>query len=189
MDAMTEKEATAAASGIAPHYIVVMGVSGNGKTTVAELLSKSLGWPFQEGDDLHPKANVEKMRNGHPLTDEDRAPWLELCHNWLAKCAEQGTGAVLTCSALKKKYRDVLAKHIPVQFVYLKVDPKIIEERLKHRVGHYMPPSLLPSQLATLEEPTDDEPVIRVPGDASPEELRDRVIERLRVVPPPKVVD
>lgn len=187
MDAMTKsKKAPGTLSDIAPHYIVVMGVSGTGKTTVAELLAEKLDWPFQEGDSLHPKANVEKMRSGQPLNDEDRAPWLELCHDWLAERAEAGTGAVLTCSALKRKYRVALAKHIPVQFVYLQVDPKVIEARLKARTGHYMPPTLLPSQLATLEEPTDDEPVIRVPGDATPEELAERVIARLRVVPPPK---
>nr|WP_237442416.1 gluconokinase [Saccharibacter sp. 17.LH.SD] len=172
-------------SDIPPHYIVVMGVSGTGKTTVAQALSERLNWPFQEGDALHPKANVEKMRAGHPLTDTDRAPWLKLCRDWLAKEVKDGHGAILTCSALKRSYREILDHGIPVQFVYLKVDPKVIADRLSSRVGHYMPPSLLPSQLATLEEPTDDEPVIRVPGDAPPEVLVERVIERLRVVPPP----
>lgn len=186
MDAMTQGSTKSQAeSDIVPHYVVVMGVSGTGKTTVAEMLAEAMNWPFQEGDALHPPANVEKMRSGQPLNDDDRAPWLKVCRDWLASQVKGGHGAVLTCSALKRCYRDILAKDIPVQFIYLKVDPEVVKERLAARVGHYMPPTLLPSQFATLEEPTDDEPVIRIPGDAGPDILLQRILERLRQVPPP----
>ncbi|QHI96352.1 AAA family ATPase [Aristophania vespae] len=171
---------------IAPHYLVVMGVSGTGKTTLAKGLAERLNWPFQEGDALHPLANVEKMKAGQPLNDEDRAPWLKLCHDWLAKEVTLGRGAVLTCSALKRKYRDVLAQGLPVQFLYLSPEPEIVKDRLVNRVGHYMPPSLLPSQYATLEEPTDDEPVIKVTSLLGPAELLDNVVGLLKTVPAPE---
>ncbi|QDH14429.1 gluconokinase [Formicincola oecophyllae] len=156
-----------------------MGVSGTGKTSVAQALARREGWPFMEGDSLHPAANVAKMHAGHPLTDADRAPWLKICHDWLAKEAEAGRGAILTCSALKRKYRDQLAKDLPVQFIYLRVKPDIVAQRLNSRVGHFMPPSLLPSQFATLEEPDEDEPVIVAPGDKSLEEIVDYVVNYL----------
>lgn len=180
MDAMTGSEAgDGKRPSIPPQYIVVMGVSGTGKTTVAVSLAHLMGWPFQEGDDLHPPANVEKMHNGHPLTDEDRAPWLKLCHEWLAKQVKAGHGAVLTCSALKRRYREVLAAGLPVQFVYVHTTPELVEGRLKARKGHYMPPTLLPSQFAALEEPADDEPVIVVSGDAKPDEILNAVVKYL----------
>lgn len=166
---------------VTPRYVIVMGVSGTGKTTIGEALARSMDWPFQEGDALHPPANVEKMRTGHPLNDEDRAPWLKLCRDWLEMQFEAGRGGVLTCSALKRKYREQLSAGLPVQFIYLKTSQKTIEGRLEHRTGHYMPPSLLPSQFATLEEPKEgEEPVIIVPGEVTPQELMDIIIKRLR---------
>ncbi|QDH15546.1 gluconokinase [Oecophyllibacter saccharovorans] len=168
---------------IPPQYIVVMGVSGTGKTTVAVALADLMGWPFQEGDDLHPPSNVEKMRNGHPLNDDDRAPWLELCHDWLAKQVKAGHGAVLTCSSLKRRYREILAKGLPVEFVYLYTTPEVVEQRIKARTGHYMPPTLLPSQFATLEEPATDEPVIVVSGDATPSEILEMLLCYLELHP------
>ncbi|MDF7674299.1 gluconokinase [Acetobacteraceae bacterium ESL0709] len=183
-----EKKSGSAEEIVEPRYLVVMGVSGTGKTTLAQGLAKRLGWPFQEGDALHPEANVAKMAAGHPLNDEDRAPWLRLCHEWLQKQVQCGKGAILTCSALKRHYRALLSEGLPVEFLYLCPDEKVVEDRLLHRVGHYMPPSLLPSQYATLEEPGDDEPVIRISSLQGPEILLENVVESLRNVRHPAVV-
>ncbi|GBQ15520.1 gluconokinase [Swaminathania salitolerans LMG 21291] len=161
----------------APSLYVVMGVSGCGKTTVAQGLAEHFGWPFQEGDDLHPKTNVEKMHAGIPLDDADRAPWLRLCHDWLAAHAE--TGGVLTCSALKRAYRDTLRSGLVVTFVYLETTEETIAERLEHRMGHFMPPSLLPSQLATLEPPMDDERVITLDSAGTPDVVMAELIRRV----------
>jgi gluconokinase len=131
--------------------VVVMGVSGAGKTTVGKALAEAMGWPFVEGDELHPPANVEKMRRGEPLDDADRAPWLE-------KIAERMRGmkdGVVACSALKRAYRDRLRVREDVRFVLLEVPRAVLDERLARRRGHYMPASLLPSQLATLETADD----------------------------------
>ncbi|MCQ8239951.1 gluconokinase [Rhizosaccharibacter radicis] len=140
-----------------------MGVSGSGKSTVALQLHERLGWPFQEGDDLHPPENVAKMSASIPLTDEDRKPWLARCARWVRQHQEADGGGILTCSALKRAYRNQLVDHMPgVFFLYLKVPEAVLRARMAHRKGHYMPAGLLPSQLQTLEEPADDEPVIRV---------------------------
>lgn len=157
---------------------VVMGVSGCGKTTVAQGLADHFGWPFQEGDDLHPPANVEKMHSGIPLDDSDRAPWLKICHDWLVAHAQ--TGGVLTCSALKRKYRDILREGLNLTFAYLETSEQTIAERLKHRVGHFMPPSLLPSQLAILEPPAFDENVITVDSAGTPEIVMTQLVEVLK---------
>jgi gluconokinase len=141
--------------------LVVVGVSGSGKSTVAGLLAGRLGWDFQEGDDLHPEANVQKMAAGHPLTDDDRMPWLARVAEWIAVRTSAGRPAIVTCSALKRSYRDVLRGE-SVVFVYLAGPPELIARRLSTRVDHYMPPSLLESQLATLESPTPDERVITI---------------------------
>ena len=135
--------------------IVVMGVSGCGKTTVGRMLGEALGWPFFDADDFHPEANVAKMRAGTPLTDDDRWPWLDRLVAEMGAIDHRGDHAVLGCSALRQAYRDRLARAGDVRFVYLKGDRDTIAARLASRSGHYMPPTLLDSQLATLEEPTN----------------------------------
>jgi gluconokinase len=149
--------------------IVVMGVSGSGKSTIAAMLVDRLGWEFAEGDEFHPRANVEKMRAGHPLDDEDRWPWLRSLAAWIGEHERAGRSVVVTCSALKRSYRDLLRDgHPSVWFAHLTTDPELIGERLRHRTGHYMPASLLESQLATLEPLADDEPGVSVPAAESP---------------------
>jgi gluconokinase len=134
--------------------LLLMGVTASGKTTVGHLLAERLGWPFYDGDDFHPPANVEKMSHGIPLTDEDRAPWLATLHQLLADREQRGESAILACSALKDRYRQVLAQGLlTLRVVYLKGDPATLQERLDHRIGHFMPKTMLPSQMAALEEP------------------------------------
>ena len=163
-----------------PLVLVVMGVSGSGKTTVAKGLAERLAWSYQEGDDLHPKANVEKMASGHPLTDDDRWPWLERVADWIDGLLDTGESGIVTCSALKRAYRDILNRHgAGVGFVLLDGTKEQIEERLEKRKGHYMPPSLLDSQFATLERPDDDEPAFLVSIEGSPDQIVDEVLEGL----------
>ena len=135
--------------------VVLMGVCGCGKTTVGRMLAGELGWPFLDADDFHPEANVAKMRAGTALTDDDRWPWLDRLAAEMAAINARGAHAVLACSALKQSYRDRLARAGDVRFFYLKGDRATIAPRLAARPGHYMPASLLDSQLATLEEPAD----------------------------------
>jgi gluconokinase len=137
--------------------IVIMGVSGAGKTTVGQMLAAELGWDFADGDDYHSPANVEKMRNGVPLTDADRAPWLESLRNAITEWIAAEKNAVLACSALKHAYRDYLHVSSEVQFVYLKVSPQLLHQRLRERSGHFMTEKMLDSQLAALEEPKNAE--------------------------------
>jgi gluconokinase len=154
---------------VAPLVLIVMGVSGSGKTTVAEGLHHEFGWPFQEGDALHPQSNIDKMSRGIPLDDADRAPWLAECARWIRERHDAGTGGILTCSALKKRYRRALLQDLDdVRFLYLAVPEAALRARLEARRGHYMPKSLLPTQLADLEEPGADEPVIRVTAHQTP---------------------
>lgn len=141
--------------------VVVMGVSGAGKSTVASLLAGRLGWDFIEGDGLHPAANVAKMAAGHPLTDEDREPWLAAVARWIDGELGAGRRGVITCSALRRSYRDRLRRP-EVLFVYLDVARTELEKRLARRTGHYMPASLLASQLAALEPPAPDETAVTV---------------------------
>lgn len=137
------------------HPIVVMGISGSGKSTVGAALAERLGVPFADADDLHPEANVAKMSRGEPLDDHDRHPWLEVVGRWLA---EHPDGGVMSCSALKRKYRDQLRHHAPgTEFLLLAGDPDVIAQRQADRPGHFMPASLLSSQLATLEPLEPDE--------------------------------
>ena len=146
-----------------PVVLVMMGVSGCGKSTVAALMAGLLGWPFEEGDALHPASNIEKMKVGHPLTDDDRGPWLEKVAEWVEERLDAGESGLITCSALKRSYRDVINRRgSGVVFVYLAGSRETIAARLAARHGHFMPPGLLDSQFADLEEPTPDEPQIRV---------------------------
>lgn len=136
--------------------ILVMGVAGSGKTTVGGRLARELGWAFHDGDDFHPPANVEKMRSGVPLTDADRLPWLTELRRVIDRCLAAGEDAVIACSALKDSYRRLLGAGRPgVALVYLRGGAGLIERRLAARQGHFMPPRLLESQLAALEEPAE----------------------------------
>jgi ribose 5-phosphate isomerase A len=153
----------AAAAKVAPTLLVLMGVSGSGKSTVAEELHRLLGWPFQEGDDLHPPANVEKMRSGQPLNDRDRQPWLGAVARWIDGQLAARQPGIVTCSNLKRAYRRItIGDRHGVTLVYLKGDSPEIQQRLDNRVHRYMPPSLLGSQFDTLEEPGPDEHPITV---------------------------
>jgi len=135
--------------------VVVMGVTGAGKTTVGGLLAKRLGWEFADADDFHPASNKEKMKHGTPLTDADRAPWLAALHQQIARWIAEKRNAVLACSALKQSYRDELRASSEVKFVYLKGSYQLFSQRVLSRKGHFAKQDLLASQFATLEEPTD----------------------------------
>lgn len=156
--------------------LYVMGVSGTGKTTVGKLLASSLSWPFFDGDDFHPKENIDKMASGKPLNDHDRKGWLESLND-LAK-QHGAKGCVIACSALKRSYRRLLAKDIEhlVKFVHLHGTLEEVSSRLEQRSGHFMPKSLLKSQFETLEPPTD---AITVSISLSPEQIVAQVLKRL----------
>lgn len=159
--------------------IVVMGVSGSGKTTVGQRLAQRLGLSFEDADDLHPAANVAKMAAGHPLTDDDRRPWLASVG---AELASAEHGLVMACSALKRRYRQVILDAAPaVRFVELEGSRALLESRMTHRRGHFMPASLLDSQLAALESLAADEPgvIVRLDGGGDPDELASTAIAAL----------
>jgi carbohydrate kinase (thermoresistant glucokinase family) len=165
-----------------PVVLVLMGVAGCGKTTVAAILSGRLGWPFEEGDALHPQANIDKMASGHPLTDADRAPWLDLVAEWVEECLDAGENGLITCSALKRSYRDIINRRGKgVEFVYLAGTRELIGDRLVARHGHFMPPSLLESQFADLQEPSADEPAIRVDVGPAPSVIAQTIIQTLNL--------
>jgi gluconokinase len=161
--------------------IVVMGVAGAGKSTVGELLAARLNCPFRDADSFHPAANIAKMSRGEALGDADRWPWLHAIAAWIAEHRAAGTTCVVTCSALKRAYRDIVTdkQSADVRLVYLKGEFDLIDARLKARTGHFMPPGLLRSQFAALEEPGADEHAIMVPIDESPEEIAARVLKQL----------
>lgn len=168
-----------------PVQLVVIGVAGSGKTTVARALAHRLGCPFADADDLHPPANVAKMSAGIPLTDEDRWPWLDAIAAWIRARAAAGETAVVTCSALKRAYRDVLrASSSGALFVHLTGAPALLAARIGGRHGHFMAPSMLESQLATLEPLAPDEPGFAVDVTPPPDAIADAVLERLRAPTP-----
>ena len=161
-------------------HVVIMGVAGSGKTTLAVELTRRLGWPYAEADDFHPPANVAKMAAGVPLTDEDRWPWLEAIRDWLTAQARAGRSTVVTCSALRLAYRDVLRQaEGRVRFVHLTADPALLSARLARRSGHFMPATLLASQLATLETLVAGEDGVVIVVDGPPDAVADRAVELL----------
>lgn len=148
--------------------VIVMGTTGSGKTTIGSLLAKRLGWEFVDADDFHPPANVEKMKQGIPLTDSDREPWLKALHDKIVEWTAEAGNVVLACSALKQSYRDELRASSEVKFVYLKGSYELFSRRVLARKGHFAKQDLLGSQFATLEEPVD---AIIVDATPSPEEI------------------
>ena len=160
--------------------VIIYGVSGAGKTTVGQLLARELGWHFLEADEFHPAANIEKMHSGHPLTDEDRWPWLERLREQIKRCIARGESAVLACSALKRAYREHLRVSEEVKLVFLRGDYALVAEQLCHRHGHFMNPALLRSQFDDLEEPDPDEDAITIQLGRPPQELVEEIKTKLQ---------
>jgi gluconokinase len=167
-----------------PCALVVMGVSGSGKSTIADKLAERLHWTFEDGDRFHPASNVAKMSAGHPLTDEDRWPWLRAIASEIDRVCRAGEPAVIACSALKRAYRDILLHgREDVRIIYLKGTQELIASRLSLRKGHFMPPGLLASQFKTLEPPDRGENPVTVSIDASVETIVDDIIRQLNLIP------
>jgi gluconokinase len=166
-------------------HLVVMGVAGSGKSTIAAALSKHLGWACAEADEFHPQANIDKMSQGIPLQDEDRWPWLQEIQNWMTAQARAGHSTVLTCSALKQSYRKLLAEaEGRVVFLHLHGESELLSQRMQGREGHFMPPTLLPSQLATLEPLTAEElgaGSLRLDITRTPEDLITEILTALQL--------
>jgi carbohydrate kinase (thermoresistant glucokinase family) len=162
--------------------IVVMGVSGSGKSTIASMLAQRLHWVYEDGDWFHPKSNVEKMHHGEPLNDEDRWPWLHAIAEWIDATRHAGGHGVVACSALKRAYRDVLiGDRRDVRLVFLKGDRELIARRIAARADHFMPTTLLDSQFATLQEPQADERPIVVSIVPHPREIVEAIVSELGV--------
>jgi gluconokinase len=167
-----------------PCALIVMGVSGSGKSTVADQLAQRIGWTYEDGDKFHPASNVAKMKAGHPLTDEDRWPWLRAIATEVDRVCQAGERVVIACSALKRVYRDILVHgRNDVRIVYLDGTQQLIADRLAKRKGHFMPPDLLPSQFRTLEPPASDEDPVTVSIDASVETIVDDIVHQLGITP------
>jgi gluconokinase len=168
------------ATSTSPCALIVMGVSGSGKTTIGERLAARICWRYEDADTFHPPSNVAKMSAGQPLTDEDRWPWLKAIAAEIDRVCAAGERAVIGCSALRRAYRDVLAHgRNDIQFVYLKGTQALIADRLGRRKGHLMPPGLLTSQFNTLEPPADDERAVIVSIDGSVETIVDDILRQL----------
>jgi carbohydrate kinase (thermoresistant glucokinase family) len=167
---------------IAPAVVIIMGVSGSGKSTIGAMLAAELYWHFEDGDWFHPAANVEKMHKGIPLTDDDRWPWLGAIAAWIDRTRRAGGHGVIACSALKRRYRDVLiGDRADVRLVYLKGDEALIARRMATRHEHFMPRSLLHSQFETLEEPGADENPITVSIAPQPRAIVDQILSALQM--------
>ncbi len=170
--------------------IILMGVSGCGKTTTGKRLGKALDWPFRDADEFHPEANIDKMASGLPLDDSDRAPWLAAIAEWIDVQRRRDSGGVVSCSALKRRYREVLIgpDRQDVALVYLKGSKPLIADRLSRRRGHFMPPELLASQFAALEEPTPAERALVVSMRLPPKRVVERIVSGFGLVPARRVV-
>jgi len=167
-----------------PCALIVMGVSGSGKSTVGEAVAARLGWPFEDGDRFHPASNVAKMHAGRPLTDEDRRPWLQAIADEIDRVCKAGQHVVIACSALKRAYRDVLIHgRNDVRLVYLNGSQPLIAGRLRQRKDHFMPPELLTSQFQTLEPPGDNEKALTVSIDASVDTIVEDILRQLQAGP------
>lgn len=179
---MTEQDRQAGSVAMLPSVIVVMGVSGSGKSTIGLMLAHRLDWEFEDGDWFHPPANIDKMHNGVPLTDEDRWAWLQAIAAWIDTTRGAGRHGVIACSALKRSYRDILVgARTDVRIVYLKGQRELIARRMAARSGHFMPVGLLDSQFLTLQEPGPDESPIVVPIESPPREIVEAILAELRV--------
>lgn len=159
-------------------FILVMGVTGSGKTTVGTLLSAATGWPFYDADEFHSPANVAKMASGVPLTDQDRRPWLDELRTLISERGARGENGVLACSALKESYRGILSAGASLVVVYLKAEPDLVRSRLAGRRGHYMPLRLIESQFLDLQEP---EQAITIPADWPPDQIVKTIQSRLDI--------
>jgi gluconokinase len=167
-----------------PCALVVMGVSGSGKSTIADKLAERLNWTYEDGDKFHPASNVAKMSAGQPLTDEDRRPWLQAIAEEIDRVCKVGQHAVIACSALKRAYRDILMHgRNDVRLVYLKGTQQLIANRLDQRKGHFMPPGLLASQFKTLEPPDASENPVTVSIDGTVDAIVDDIVRQLRLCP------
>jgi len=166
--------------------VIVAGVAGSGKTTVGTQLAKRLGWRFADADGFHPAANVAKMAAGIPLTDKDRVPWLRAITRWMDGMEALGESGVITCSALKRRYRDELLSGRPAAtMVFLEVSKEDLVQRLSRRTGHFFPEKLLDSQLAAVEPPAPDERVVTLPEHGGPAQMVDEIVTRLGLDPRP----
>jgi gluconokinase len=169
--------------------VVMAGVAGSGKTTVGQLLAHRLGWVFADGDEFHPPANVAKMHAGIPLTDADRWPWLQIIVAWMDARAQAGQSAVVACSALKRRYRELLLSANPaVRMVFLVIPHDADEARLGTRSGHFFPKQLLDSQFADLEMPAPPEPVLIVPATGTADETAEEIVRLLGLSADPEVI-
>jgi len=165
-----------------PLVLVLMGVSGSGKSTTGARLSKLLGWPFRDADSFHPQANIDKMSKGLPLTDEDRQPWLAAIAQWIDERLAAGECGIVSCSALKRAYRRIIVgERAGVRLVYLKGNMELIGGRLSRRRNHFMPAALLRSQFDALEEPQGDERALSVPISLTPRRVVEAIMQELRL--------